>query len=114
MPLSVGRTPFAARSRTLRRYCLERDTLLFSLKTALGIGTILGVINHGPAILSGQWTMAQLVPFLLTYLVPFTVAMYGQIQGKRQRDRASTKQSAQAEQLNLVYLGERQGRRPPS
>jgi hypothetical protein len=28
-----------------------------------------------------------MLPMLITYLVPFSVATYGQVQGKRQRDR---------------------------
>jgi len=34
-------------SRPLIAYCLERPTLLFSLKMALVVGTLLAVINHG-------------------------------------------------------------------
>jgi len=37
-------------SRPLIVYCLERPTLLFSLKMALVVGTLLAVINHGQAI----------------------------------------------------------------
>ena len=35
-------------------YCLEHDTLLFSLKMALVVGTLLAAINHGQALLTGQ------------------------------------------------------------
>jgi hypothetical protein len=68
-------------------YGLERDTLIRSTKTALVVGTVLGLINHGPALLAGRFTVEHLGPLLLTYLVPFSVATYGQIQGKRQRDQ---------------------------
>ncbi len=81
------RTSLLALYRTIRFYGLERDTLLRSLKTALVVGTILGVINHGSALLARQLTAEQLAPLLISYLVPFGVAMYGQIQGKRQRDQ---------------------------
>jgi hypothetical protein len=57
------------------------------MKTALVVGTILGLINHGSALLAGRLTVEHLGPLLLTYLVPFSVATYGQIQGKRQRDQ---------------------------
>jgi hypothetical protein len=69
-------------------YCLERATLLLSIKMALIVGTLLAVINHGQAIVTGHFTSDQLLPMLLTYCVPFAVAMYSQIQGKRQRDRS--------------------------
>jgi hypothetical protein len=68
-------------------YGLERDTLIRSTKTALVVGTILGLINHGQALLTGHFTIEHLGPLLLTYLVPFSVATHGQIQGKRQRDQ---------------------------
>ncbi|GAC1480214.1 MAG: hypothetical protein NVS2B12_35270 [Ktedonobacteraceae bacterium] len=72
--------------RSVLAYCLERDTLQRSIKTALVVGTILGLINHGQALFTGTFTPDQLIPTIVTYLVPFSVAMYGQVQGKRQRD----------------------------
>jgi hypothetical protein len=80
--------PSRTRPRSLIAYCLERDTLLFSLKMALVVGTLLAVINHGQALLTGHFTPGELLPLCLTYCVPFAVAMYCQVQGKRQRDLA--------------------------
>lgn len=74
------------KQRSLLSYCRERDTLLFSLKMSLIVGTILAAINHGQALLTAHFTFDRLVPLLLTYCVPFVVAMYSQVQGKRQRD----------------------------
>jgi hypothetical protein len=79
-------------------YCLERPTLLFSIRMALIVGTLLAVINHGQAIVTGHFTSDHLLPLLLTYCVPFSVAMYSQIQGKRQRDRSQVEISAAAMQ----------------
>ena len=73
-------------SRTILAYCIERDTLARSIKTALVVGSILALINHGQDFLSGQFSLHWIIPMLLTYLVPFVVATYGQVQGKRQRD----------------------------
>ncbi len=73
--------------RFLVSYCLERDTLLRSIKTALVVGTILAFINHGQQFLSGNFSLSWIIPMLVTYFVPFSVATYGQVQGKRQRDR---------------------------
>lgn len=83
--------------RLLISYCLERDTLLRSIKTALVVGTILAFINHGQQFLSGNFSLSWIVPMLVTYLVPFAVATYGQVQGKRQRDRLQTSVSTVAE-----------------
>ncbi|MBA2286839.1 MAG: nitrate/nitrite transporter NrtS [Ktedonobacteraceae bacterium] len=72
--------------RLLAGYCLERDTLRRSVKTALVVGSILALINHGQQFLSGQFSASWIIPMLVTYLVPFSVATYGQVQAKRQRD----------------------------
>ncbi len=84
--------------RALIAYCLERPTLLFSIKMALVVGTLLAVINQGQAIVTGHFTSDRLLPMLLTYCVPFAVAMYSQIQGKRQRDCLQAEISAAAMQ----------------
>jgi hypothetical protein len=68
-------------------YCLERDTLLRSSKTALVVGTILAIINHGQEMLAGRPSPSWIIPMLVSFLVPFSVATYSQVQGKRQRDR---------------------------
>jgi len=83
--------PARAHLRTILAYCTERDTLVRSIKTALVIGTILAIINHGQELLTGHFSPQWVVPMLITYLVPFTVATYGQVQGKRQRDRLQAK-----------------------
>jgi hypothetical protein len=57
-----------------------------STKTGLVVGTILALINHGQQLFSGRFSPEWVIPLLLTYLVPFCVATYGQVQGKRQRD----------------------------
>jgi hypothetical protein len=76
--------------RSVLAACLERNTLCFSLKMALVIGTFCAVINHGQALLSGQMTPGAVLALCLTYAVPFIVAMIGQVQGKQQRDHASS------------------------
>ena len=84
---STEDTTSYARVRLLVTYCLERDTFLRSTKTALVVGTTLAIINHGQQIFSAHFALTWVLPTAVTYLVPFTVATYGQIQGKRQRDR---------------------------
>jgi hypothetical protein len=85
-PSTVELTNERENQRPLIAYCLERATLFFSLRMALVVGTLLAVINHGQAIVTGHFSSDRLFPLLLTYCVPFSVAMYSQIQGKRQRD----------------------------
>lgn len=88
--------PSGGRS-SLLAYCLERDTLRFSLKMALVIGTLLALINHGYALFTGHFTSGELWSIVLTYCVPFAVAMYSQVQGKRQRDLATRTSEVQSE-----------------
>jgi len=83
-------------------YCLERPTLFFSLKMALVVGTLLAVINHGQAIVTGHFTSDRLLPMLLTYCVPFAVSLFSQIQGKRQRDRSQAELSSTAMQVAMA------------
>ena len=85
--MSVPRAARAHGVRAVLAYCLERDTLVRSIKTGLVVGTILALINHGQQLLSGRFSPEWVIPMLLTYLVPFSVATYGQVEGKRQRDR---------------------------
>lgn len=95
--MAKTRTPARARALgfikeccTILRYCVEADTLLRSAKVALVVGTVLALINHGQQALTGRFTADWVIPMLVTYLVPFSVATYGQAQGKRQRDRQNT------------------------
>ncbi len=68
--------------------CFDRGTILRSAKTALIVGTVLALLNHWQQMLSAQFSPSWVVPTLLTYLVPFLVATYSQVQGKRQRERS--------------------------
>jgi hypothetical protein len=88
--VSVPRAATTHGVRAVVAYCLERDTLVRSTKTGLVVGTILALINHGQQLLSGRFSPEWVIPMLLTYLVPVSVATYGQVEGKRQRDRLQT------------------------
>jgi hypothetical protein len=91
--------------RSIISYCLERATLLFALKLALVVGTILALINHGQAIFTGHLTFDQLIPMLITYCVPFSVSMYSQVQGKRERDRLYAEASAASKRSETEATG---------
>jgi len=93
---SLEATGKQGNQRPLITYCFERATLWFSIRMALIVGTILGIINHGQAIVTGHFTSDRLFSLLLTYCVPFSVSLFSQIQGKRQRDRLQAENSATA------------------
>ena len=56
----------------------QKKTLLTSLRVALVVGTILGLINYGDRIFLHQnMVTVDWVKLGITYLVPFYVATYG-------------------------------------
>ena len=52
-----------------------------AVMTALVVGTILAIINHGDFILKGE--SINFFKILLTYCVPYCVTTWGAIHGKR-------------------------------
>ena len=107
VPPTVEETNTRKSQRPLIAYCLERTTLLFSIKITLVVGTLLAVINDGQAIVTGHFTSDRILPLLLTYCVPFAVAMYSQIQSKRQRDRLQVEGSTTALQPVMETTGDK-------
>jgi hypothetical protein len=87
--MHIGQPAPDSSFRTLIGYCMERDTLSQSTKTALVVGTLLAFINHGGDILSRHLSWHWVLPVLLTYLVPFGVAMSGVVYGKLQQHKAA-------------------------
>ena len=52
-----------------------------ALMTAIVVGTILTIINHGDEILKGE--SFNYLKIILTYCVPYCVTTWGAIHGKR-------------------------------
>ena len=52
-----------------------------AVMTALVVGTILAIINHGDFILKGE--SINFFKIMLTYCVPYCVTTWGAIHGKR-------------------------------
>jgi len=50
-----------------------------ALKVALVVGTVLCLINHAPAMISHQFSAANLLQMVLTYLVPYCVSTYSSV-----------------------------------
>ena len=83
---------FQARGGTIvkcRRCALRhRPMLERSLAVAVGVGTLLLIINQGDVLLSGHWPGTLLWKIPLTYLVPFLVATWGALANSRVRGAA--------------------------
>jgi hypothetical protein len=55
------------------------DVVKGALKTALVVGSVLIVINHGDAVMAGDLDPGRLVKMLLTFLVPYCVSTYASV-----------------------------------
>src|SRR3954469_434293 len=76
-----------------------------ALRTAAFIGTLLALINHGDALLSGHLAAGQYLRIALTYVVPYCVATWSSVQttkaianSEQGKPRFSCGKSASSEQ----------------
>jgi hypothetical protein len=53
------------------------------LKTAIFVGSLLFIINHGTAVLRGEMNRERWISGLLTYAMPYLVNVYGQYSYRR-------------------------------
>ena len=53
----------------------ERDTWQRAARIALVLGAVLAFIYDGQALVAGRFTSDQLLPVLMTSLVPFSVSL---------------------------------------
>ena len=56
-----------------------RQQIKDSVYTSLVVGTLLTFINHTQTIVSLSFTALDLLPWLLNFVVPFTVSLYSRI-----------------------------------
>ena len=56
---------------------------LTGLRVALVVGTILNLINQGDELSHGNWTAVHWPKLLLTYCVPYCVAVYAGTKARR-------------------------------
>lgn len=64
---------------------LHRQYLRRTIPTALMVGTVLLLINHGDVILHGQYTIRVWIKAGVTYCVPFVVSNVGILIATRRR-----------------------------
>lgn len=63
--------------RLFLKHATQKVCVYRSAKVALVVGTVLGLINHYDAIFYGALTATEVFQILITYLVPYSVAMFG-------------------------------------
>jgi hypothetical protein len=56
----------------------DKEFIPTGVKTALFVGSLLFLINHGAATLRGEMTRDRWISGGLTYLMPYLVNVYGQ------------------------------------
>ncbi len=62
------------------------DVVVRASKVAFGL--ILIAINHGDALLAGQWSAGQTVKMLLTFAVPYCVSTYSSVGALQNNDKS--------------------------
>jgi hypothetical protein len=70
----------------LKQYILslfDPEFIPTGLKTALFVGSLLFLINHGPALLRGEMTRERWISTIVTYAMPYLVNVYGQYSYRR-------------------------------
>lgn len=58
---------------------LRPEVVRTAFRIAIIVGTVLALINHGPAIFSLTLKMQNIAQILLSYLVPYSVSTYSSV-----------------------------------
>ncbi len=53
------------------------------IKTAVFVGSLLFIVNHGLALLRGEMTSDRWISVVLTYIMPYLVNVHGQYSSRR-------------------------------
>lgn len=69
------------RARELLDHSRRPETVRYSVKVAVVVGTVLNLINHYDVLLGASLHLQTLVQMGLTYLVPYVVSTHGQLAG---------------------------------
>ncbi len=70
----------------IRRYLMslvDPELIPTGVRTAVVVGSLLFVINHGLAFWRGDMTQERWVSVILSYVMPYLVSVYGQYSYRR-------------------------------
>jgi hypothetical protein len=73
----------------------DKEFIPTGLKTALFVGSVLFLINHGFAFFRGEMNRERWISVGITYLMPYLVNIYGQHAYRRKLEQSSQRVSAQ-------------------
>ena len=62
---------------------LSRPVVLRAVRVAAFVGSLLVLLNHGPAIIAEGISPGRGLQILLTYLIPFGVSAYSAVEATR-------------------------------
>jgi hypothetical protein len=74
--------------KVLQEYCLcliNKQMMPTAIRVALVVGSLLFIINHGSAFLSGKMNGDRWLSVGLSYLVPYGVNIHGQFISRRRK-----------------------------
>lgn len=74
--------------KELLRLALESSVVRRALKYAVVVGFVLIAINHGDAILRGDFTRGRLFKMALTAVVPYLVSTLSSVGALREKSKA--------------------------
>ena len=57
----------------------EQTVVRRAVRISLIVGTLLVLINHGDALIRGEFGLVRISKMLLTYLVPYCVSTYASV-----------------------------------
>lgn len=63
----------------LRELIFAGDVQTSAISTSLVVGSLLALINHGSNIMAGALNYGTVLKILLTYAVPYSVALYASV-----------------------------------
>lgn len=70
------------------KHAKRKEIVVRSIKVALVVGTILGLINNSNAIFTGTMDSTRAFQMGLTYCVPYLVATYGAASKSAQAEKS--------------------------
>jgi hypothetical protein len=74
---------------------VDPDFIYTGIKTAMLVGSILFIVNHGLALWQGKMTVDRWISVSITYLMPYLVNVYGQYSYRlKLASRSATKDRA--------------------
>ena len=69
------------------RLAISQSIRTRATKVAIVVGIVLIVINHGDAIVRGEFSRGRIARIVLTVLVPYCVSTYSSVEALRERPK---------------------------